>query len=195
MAQEPWPRHRVLLLTVAFEGGLAILAWPLGWLLQHRPLATLTGSLPAVGLGLLAAVPMIGGGLIFSWWPVGPLRRIRQFVDEFLRPFFLRCTLADLAGISLLAGIGEEMLFRGVVQAYLMDRLGRWTGLGLASVVFGLLHAITPTYAVLATLAGIYLGVVWLATGNLLVVIVAHAVYDFVILTYLLRSRSEPEGT
>jgi membrane protease YdiL (CAAX protease family) len=49
------------------------------------------------------------------------------------------------------------------------------------------LHALTPTYALLAVLAGAYLGGVWLLSGNLLVVIVAHGIYDFVALLYLLR--------
>jgi membrane protease YdiL (CAAX protease family) len=57
----------------------------------------------------------------------------------------------------------------------------------LASLVFGLLHALTATYAVLATFMGVYLGAVWLGTGNLLVVVLAHALYDFAALVYLTR--------
>jgi membrane protease YdiL (CAAX protease family) len=79
------------------------------------------------------------------------------------------------------------MFFRGVLQ----EAAGRWTHLAVAvaavSVAFGLLHALTPTYAVLATLLGVYLGVVQAASGNLLVVIIAHALYDFVALVYLVR--------
>jgi hypothetical protein len=40
---------------------------------------------------------------------------------------------------------------------------------------------------VLAAIVGIYLGAIWLLTGNLLVPIVAHAVYDFVALTWFLK--------
>ena len=57
-----------------------------------------------------------------------------------------------------------------------------WPGLAVASLLFGLLHPITPTYVAIAALLGAYLGAVWLATGNLLTVIVAHALYDFVAL-------------
>ena len=91
--------------------------------------------------------------------------------------------------LSLAAGVGEEMLFRGVVQAVLDRWWGPWAALPVASLFFGLLHALTPTYAVLATLAGLYLGGVWLLTGNLLVVIVAHAFYDLIALVYLLRVK------
>ena len=55
--------------------------------------------------------------------------------------------------------------------------------------MFGLLHPITRAYAVIAALLGAYLGGLWLAGGNLLTPIVAHALYDFVALVYLLRLR------
>jgi membrane protease YdiL (CAAX protease family) len=91
----------------------------------------------------------------------------------------------DLFGISVLAGVGEEALFRGLVQ----DTLAAWMPLGvalaLASLLFGLLHAVTPTYAVLATLMGAYLGGLYLWTGGLLAPMVTHGVYDFAVLLYL----------
>ena len=89
--------------------------------------------------------------------------------------------------ISIVAGIGEELLFRGVLQVVLIGWLGLTFGIILASVVFGLLHAVTPTYAVLATIIGIYFGWFAWASGNLLGPIVAHSVYDFAALAYLTR--------
>jgi membrane protease YdiL (CAAX protease family) len=68
-----------------------------------------------------------------------------------------------------------------------------WPALVVSSVLFGLLHPITPTYAVLAGLIGAYLGGVWLANGNLLVVVIVHALYDFIALIYLLRDRPLPQ--
>jgi len=60
----------------------------------------------------------------------------------------------------------------------------------LASVLFGVVHSITPTYAVVAALVGAYLGWLWLWRDNLLAPIVTHAVYDFVALAYLTRRRA-----
>ena len=40
----------------------------------------------------------------------------------------------------------------------------------------------------IATLLGAYLGGVWIPTGNLLTVIIAHAIYDFVALVILPRA-------
>jgi membrane protease YdiL (CAAX protease family) len=36
---------------------------------------------------------------------------------------------------------------------------------------------------------GLYLGAVWLATGNLLVPITSHALYDFLAFVYLVQVR------
>ena len=45
----------------------------------------------------------------------------------------------------------------------------------------------TPSYAVFATLMGAYMGLVFHWTDNLLPVIIAHALYDFVALVWILR--------
>src|SRR6266567_3525912 len=48
----------------------------------------------------------------------------------------------------------------------------------LASVLFGVAHAITLTYALLAAAMGAWLGWLWLWCDNLLPAILAHALYD-----------------
>jgi hypothetical protein len=57
----------------------------------------------------------------------------------------------------------------------------------VASAAFGLAHFITPAYAILAGLAGLYLGGLFLLQGSLTAPIVAHAVYDLVALNYVAR--------
>jgi membrane protease YdiL (CAAX protease family) len=65
----------------------------------------------------------------------------------------------------------------------------------VAGVLFGLVHSITFTYVVLATLMGVYLGWVWLyADHNLLVIVITHALYDFVVLLWLLRGPGAAEA-
>ena len=68
--------------------------------------------------------------------------------------------------------------------------LGSLPGLALASVLFGLLHPITAAYVVLAALIGLYLGCLFDLTESLLVVVVAHALYDFVLLVWMVRRRA-----
>jgi membrane protease YdiL (CAAX protease family) len=186
-------RYGLLLLACLFEGGLALLAWGAAWFLDD-PLADKLWWDPADAVrGLAACLPLL---LLFGVClrlRLPSLVRIRRICEEFARDLFAGCTLAELALVALLAGLGEELLFRGVLQASLVRWLGLWPGIALAGAVFGLLHALTPTYGLLATLMGVYLGVVWHLTGNLLVVIVAHGLYDFVALAYLARSPA-PAG-
>lgn len=187
-------------LGIGFEAGLGALAWPLGWLLGVDPLQTLHADLRGLLLGVLATLPMLP---LFVWCirsSLRPLARIRTFFDEVLRPIFAGCTLAELALVAAAAGVGEEMLFRGVIQPAIGHWLGDWPGVALASALFGLVHPITPFYAILAGGLGVYLGVTSLASGNLLVPILAHALYDFIALVYLLRiaigpaTRDEPRA-
>ena len=170
------------------EASLAPLALGLGWLLGTPPLARFAWSGRAAAMGVVAAVPMLVLLALSLRWPIGPLRRIRRFFDAEVRPVLGDRGPGDLALISLAAGVGEELLFRGVIQAALSRWLGTWAGLGVASLLFGLVHSITPAYAVIAALLGIYLGGVWMVSGNLLTVIVAHALYDFIALRLLLAT-------
>jgi membrane protease YdiL (CAAX protease family) len=89
--------------------------------------------------------------------------------------------------LSLVAGVGEEVLFRGVIQAGLAERVPAWVAVGVASLLFGAAHWLTASYAVLAALIGVYLGVLFLVTDNLLVPAVTHALYDIAALSILVR--------
>ncbi len=200
MNEEETRGREMVLVGLVFEGGLGLLAWLLGYALRQPPLATFRWSAGDAGFGVLAALPMLVCFFAMVRWPLGPLRRIKELSEEFLRSLFRSCSVADLAGIAILAGTGEEMLFRGFLQAYLSKHLGLWLGeaaalwlaVGLANLFFALVHLITPTYAFLAGLVGVYFSLIWLWNGNLLVVIVAHAVYDFIALVYLVRGPGRP---
>jgi len=124
--------------------------------------------------------------------PAKPLKRIKAFCEEVVRPLFRPCVWYDLAAISILAGVGEEVLFRGVFQTVLGGWLGPWIGMVAASVLFGLCHLITPTYALVTGVIGFYLGWLWVATGNLGVPIAVHALYDFIALVYLAKEKATP---
>lgn len=83
--------------------------------------------------------------------------------------------VAGFLGVA--AGFGEELIFRGVLQYELSNRVGEFAALGVTSIIFGLLHAVTPLYAFLATLASLYFGYLYSASGNLAVPIACHAFY------------------
>ncbi len=106
-------------------------------------------------------------------------------IEDKIIPLFAGCSQFDLILICVLAGVGEEALFRGVIQNLLADLVSPWVALVVTSALFGLGHFITPMYAVLAGLLGFYLGWLSLAHGNLLVAMATHALYDYVALRYL----------
>jgi membrane protease YdiL (CAAX protease family) len=181
-------RQTIVRLAILVEGGLIVLSWLLGWLMRQEPLARFHWDGLDALRGLAATLPLLVLFLLMTRWPVGPLARIKQFSNEVIRPLLAPCTLVDLIGISVLAGLGEEMLFRGVFQGAFTRWFGNpWLGVALASILFGLLHAITLTYALLAALMSVYLGWLWNVTDNLLVVVIVHGLYDFLVLLYLLR--------
>jgi uncharacterized protein len=180
--------RRFVAQAVTFEGTLALVACGLAWLLPVPPLRQIQWDGRGLGWGLAACVPLLVSMLALRGLKSGPFGRLNQVVDRFVVPLFSSCTLYDFALISMVAGFAEELLFRGLIQSALTNWLGLAAGLVIASLLFGLAHIITPTYAVLAALIGVYLGWLWIATGNLLAPIVAHALYDFVALVYLTRS-------
>jgi membrane protease YdiL (CAAX protease family) len=187
---EPTTR-RIVWLAVAFEGCLALLALGLGWLPGvQAPLQKIHWNARDAAWGVAACLPLLIVFLICVHWPVGPLVRIKQLSEEFIREWFTSCSVPQLALISLSAGIGEEMLFRGVIQETLSAWIDPLTGIVLASLLFGLMHPITPFYIVLAALMGAFLGWIFVVTDNLLPAIITHGLYDFLALTYLTRVGS-----
>jgi predicted enzyme related to lactoylglutathione lyase len=105
-------------------------------------------------------------------------------------PIFRGIGPAGLALLAALAGLGEEALFRGVLQPWLGGVVSPWTAVVLTGILFGALHPVSPAYVLLAGLAGAYFGALLVLTGNLLAPIVAHAGYDFVALLVLARLKS-----
>jgi uncharacterized protein len=188
-------RRTVVLFAVFIEGGLLAAASLLGWMIDRPPLRFFQWTLAAVLWGVLAALPLAALFFLLLRWPIGPFKRIQRFSEEVIRPLLAPCSVIDLLGISVLAGLGEEILFRGVFQEAFANWFNVWVGVIVASVLFGLVHAITFTYVLLATLMGAYLGCVWLwADQNLLVIVITHALYDFVALVWLLRGPGAAEA-
>jgi len=93
-----------------------------------------------------------------------------------------------VALVALLAGLGEELLMRGVLQGWLAGHLPIEWAILLTALVFGLAHFVSGFYFLFATLIGVYLGVVYHLTGNLLVVVLAHALYDWIVVRIYLRN-------
>jgi membrane protease YdiL (CAAX protease family) len=183
-------RDVIVIFAVFFEGGLAPLSLFLGWWLGHNPLQQFTWSLKDGLLGALSSLPLIGMFLAMLRWPIGPLRTIKRFCEEEFVPLLAGSSWSDMALIALSAGVGEEMLFRGVLQSSFATWLGLGWGLVMASILFGLLHPISLPYIFVTIVLGLYLGEAFILTGNLLTVMVTHSIYDLALMAYLLRYHS-----
>jgi membrane protease YdiL (CAAX protease family) len=131
------------------------------------------------------------------WAPLDSFRAFREFVLRALSPLFSPLSIWQVALLATSAGIGEEMLFRWCVQGGLVRVLpvdGGWIwSLVIASVLFGVCHAIGWLYFVLATLIGLLMGLVMIASGSVVPAIAAHGLYDFVAIL-VLRRMGRREG-
>ncbi|KAI2500198.1 CAAX protease self-immunity [Fragilaria crotonensis] len=148
-------------------------------------------STGAIADGVLKALPLgfIAYLLDFVEQEIPALRQVTLATQRSVMAL-LGGTFKPIVGLlvsialGLAAGVGEEMLFRGVLQYELTARIGQGVALGVTAIIFGLLHAVTPAYALLATLASLYFGYLYQTAGNLAVPITTHALYDVCALMY-----------
>lgn len=176
---------RIIRLALVFEGGLVVVALVLGWLFNSPPFAQFQFGWQGGAWGALATLPPLLVMLIASQSGYGPIKRLFRLSRERVTIFFSGASLLDLALIAGVAGIGEEALFRGVIQTRLAIEFTPWAGVVIASLLFGLVHFISLSYAIFAALFSLYLGWLLLSSDNLLVPIITHGLYDFIVLAYL----------
>ncbi|MEX2176976.1 MAG: CPBP family intramembrane glutamic endopeptidase [Pirellulaceae bacterium] len=192
--------HRNLALALVVEGGLGLVAFGIGWLLGHSPAigmawdrSTADEQLRAIGLGVLATLPVLVALVGLDRLSVQPIERVKDLASQVIHLMFPRPRWWQLALVAAAAGLGEELLFRGLLQAGLSKFIGLpagpWIALLVASLVFGAFHWLDTTYALLAAVAGLYFGGLLLLTESLWPPIVAHALYDFFALCYVLRTN------
>lgn len=173
-----------------FEAALIIVAIILGWLANIDPFEYLQFSEKSVFYGLLGTLPLFLIFIAMESMPVAAIQKIREMLLETIAPYLYRHHWTDLLILAAIAGFSEEILFRGVIQPWMENSWGMQAGLLASSVLFGLLHAITPLYALLATCVSIYLGLFLDYGGerNLLTPVVVHAMYDFLVFLAIMKT-------
>lgn len=176
--------------ALCFEIGLGVLALLLGNLTEVWPAAKLPFPPPlsALLLGLLSAVPPLAVMLAARRLRWDTIRELTEFVDAKLMPMFRNLNAGELAALSLAAGFGEELLFRGLIQAEIAEGTHVTVGILIASFVFALMHFLTPAYFVMAFVMSSYFGWLFWQSDSLWVPIMGHAAYDFLMLIYLRQS-------
>lgn len=152
--------------------GLTLLAW---WAGRHSPARGDWRRALPIGITTLLLTPLAA-------WAVGVVAWQPKWPDGLL------LWLAINLGVAVLA---EELLFRGLLQPALIARLGTWPGLLLTAALFGAAHLpFSPTFALVATLAGLGYGIAFQRSGQLRCAMALHAgvnLLHFLLLSYPLR--------
>lgn len=169
-------------------GGLAyglslLLGTPLG------PQIAFSGN--DILIGVIATLPLV----VFLWWfsntDFAPISTFRLSQVEFFANMGFAFTPWRIVLMAIGAGVSEELLFRGVFQTWLTTIAPVAAAIIVSNIVFGLLHMRTVLYAVIAGCVGVYLGVLYEITGNLLTPIITHMLYDAVALDYARRAVAD----
>jgi membrane protease YdiL (CAAX protease family) len=93
--------------------------------------------------------------------------------------------IKNLIFISLFAGVGEELFFRGILQRiFIRMTENPWMGIVLTAAIFSGIHfqfyGFFPRF-----LLGILLGAIYWYSGSLWTVILAHFLYDAAIIVFV----------
>jgi membrane protease YdiL (CAAX protease family) len=185
------PRMNGFAMAVVVEGALTLIGLLLAGLfgVPLRELIPEAGEPLAWAMvrGVLVTVPMVAVFFLLVHVPWPSLRQLRQQVESLIHEMFPAASISQFALIAVLAGVGEELLFRGVLQTLLVSWTTPVLGLAIGSLVFGAAHALSKLYFFLATLIGLCFGWLVLHYQDLVAPMVAHSLYDFVALVYLAR--------
>ncbi|KHE91071.1 MAG: CPBP family intramembrane metalloprotease [Candidatus Scalindua rubra] len=175
-----YPRYKLLILTCLVEGIVLMVALIAAKFYGIKLVPLTQNVFRDIVIGTFGALlPLALFMLLLSEKAEGipSLGSLRSIIINDIRAIFSETKLPDLCLISVFAGLAEELLFRGVIQVKL--------GIVGASIIFGLLHFITPAYFVIATIMGLYLGILFQYYDSLLIPIQLHFIYDLGALIYL----------
>jgi membrane protease YdiL (CAAX protease family) len=166
------------------------------------------GAIPESALGLV--VPRhLGWNLAATLLIVGPLLRsalkLRSKSDKIRKKLedMVGALMPDthrerlwFGGVSVGAGISEELVFRGFLLCYFgiyVPQMNTLEKVFLVSVFFGLAHLYQGWQGMLGTgIVGLAMGGLYVATGSLLMPMVVHAAIDWRALL-MLPPQAPPE--
>ena len=170
-------RRKLLTLALLTEGGLLVVAIGAARYFHIDFISSYGHILRDFLLGLLFSVMPLALFILFCLRPPAFLNSFRRVILHDIRRLFAGTTALDIVLISLLAGLGEEFLFRGVLQAKI--------GIIWSSLIFGLFHCLSPAYFVFATVMSLYLGELYIHFNGVTAAVSAHFAYDLGALIYI----------
>ncbi|MDR1053531.1 MAG: CPBP family intramembrane metalloprotease [Planctomycetaceae bacterium] len=195
-------RNRFFLKAILFEGGIGVVALVLGFLFSMNLFGRVIFNFNIFMAVICFTMPLLTFYFHLRWLHFESIRVIERMIFEFYREYMSGFAIWQIAIISLVAGLGEELFFRGFLQAGIQELINGWAkntvddalfdlptfytaaNLFFVSILFGAAHALTKMYFFIAFLISLYLGALLLFTNNNIIIpIGVHALYDFVVLT------------
>ena len=197
------PDNSALTYAVLVELSLGLSAILIGLFLGFNPRQDLPawwdgpGILKSLGIGVLVGSALALGMELVSRLPIRSIQKLERSMQSQLHSLLGPMSVPDLLLLSLSAGIGEELLFRGLIQGWWMSLAESQTflqalpGILLSAACFGFAHPLSKAYIALAAFAGFLFAVLYWATRDLLACVLAHAIYDAIICVYWKWTQSQ----
>jgi len=142
--------------------------------------------------GWLAALAVCGS---IIWFTQEVIQRVYPDFEEPEHSVFVTLSaegvttamrVLALAAAAVFAPLGEELLFRGILQSA-VKKLGakrwgslrhRWFAISVSATAFGFMHLGTPQYIPALIALGVILGYLYERRGSLIVPIVVHILFN-----------------
>lgn len=124
--------------------------------------------------GILGAVILLSTSLVITM-SYEPMKKSISFIDKLI---LQKLKPIDFLFVAVLSGVGEELFFRGILQNEI--------GIFLTSLIFAFLHIPRKdfwVYGLWAMFAGLYLGNIYIYTGNLFLVMLVHTLNNLLALS------------
>lgn len=172
-------------------GGAAIVLGGASWALDRNRVRRLLRP----SAGLLAVGAAVGGAMTAATHLVYPVvaRHVASVASEATALYAaFRAPPPALAALALAPIVlGEELVWRGVVQSALVDRLGRREGVFFAAMAYAVAHAALGSLllVVVAFLCGLAWSALRAASKSLVPPLIAHLVWDVLVLLCLPLER------
>ncbi len=202
---QPPDRIKLYRQTLVLEWlALAVLAT--AWLLLNRPVSYLGFVTPGgirfyVGTILLA---LLCGFLAYQWRVATKMtadqrtRQIEALGDLVHMSPRNQREYRQFVGLSITAGIVEEIIYRGFVIWYLSQFMPLWGAVIASSIIFGLGHSYQGVAGMAQTgLAGLGSGALYVFTGSIWLPMIGHALVDLLqgkTLVTILKDSGEGEA-
>jgi len=172
---------QILKVAFIFEGAMALLFFLFSYFdPKLLRLDAPSGSQILIAVAAALCLFILNLAFVYISYKYRVLTSVK-FIEGIIEPLSRALSIKGALIVSILAGVGEELFFRGVLLPY--------TGVIISSILFSLAHFLVETkkYLFLASVyagIGILFGILLELTNTLWVPIIFHILYDFLAILF-----------